>query len=173
MKKVNSYFKDNRNVVFLCRYTNPIDFTLEFLKSISSKSRVLYVSVNKSYSVLADKLKSEGISYSNWFFIDCVSSSLLMAEKPSPNCLYLSSPKSLVDLAIAIDDHMDKADLIVFDNISGLLAFNDNVSTLNLLNTLMAKVRDIKKRAVYLLFHDTNKEVMEDLALFADKVEVI
>jgi hypothetical protein len=173
MIDVNSYIKKNKNTVFLCRDTNPVEFTFDFLKSIPKKTRVLYVTVNKSYSVLADRLKGEGVDFSKWYFIDCISSSLLMAEKSSKQCLYLSSPKSLVDLAIAIDDHLPKFDLVVFDNITGLLSFNDVVSTLQLLNSLMSKIRSTKTRAVYLLFHDTDKQIMEDLALFADKVEII
>lgn len=173
MKKISDVFKKNQNVVFLCRNTNPIDFTVEFLKSIPAKSKVLYVTVNKSCSVLTDKFKGEGIDYSKWSFIDCISSSLFMPGKPSIQCQHLSSPSALVDLAMAMDDKLDKVDFIVFDNISGLLVYNGFVPVLQLLNSLMSKVRRTKVKVAYLLFHDTSKEVMEDLALFADKVEII
>lgn len=173
MKGAEIYFKKNKNIVFLCRKTNPVNFTIDFLKSLAPKTKVLYISVDKSFSILADKLTNEGIDYSRWFFIDCISSSLMMAESPSKQCLYLTSPKSLVDLAIAIDDHVGDTDVIIFDNISGLLVYNGNVPSLQLLNTLMSKIRHTHIKAVYLLAHDTNKEVMEDLSLFADKLEIV
>jgi len=173
MKIAESAFKKNQNVVFLCRDVNPIDFTIEFLKSIPKKSKVLYITVNKSCSVLTDKFKSEGIDYSKWSFIDCISSSLFMTGKTSSQCQHLSSPTALVDLAMAIDDKLKEVDFIVFDNISGLLVYNGDVPTLQLLNSLMSKVRQTKAKVAYLLFHDTGKEVMEDLALFADKVQVV
>jgi len=173
MKSVEFYFKKNKNIVFLCRKTNPVNFTIDFLKSLPSKSRVLYVSVDKSFSILTDKLANEGINYSRWFFIDCISSSLMMTESSSRQCLYLTSPKSLVDLAVAIDDKMNESDVIIFDSVSGLLVYNGNVPSLQLLNTLMSKIRQTNLKAVYLLAHDTNKEVMEDLSLFADKLEIV
>jgi KaiC/GvpD/RAD55 family RecA-like ATPase len=173
MKNILPIFKKNNNVVFLCRNTDPINFTIDFLKSLSPKTRVLYVTVNKSYSALSDKFNKEGINFSNWSFIDCISSSLFMAEKSSKQCLYLTSPQALVDLALAIDEKMKSVDVIVFDNISGLLVYNGSVPTMQLLNSLMSKVRQTKIKAAYLLFHDTNAEVMEDLALFSDKVEII
>ena len=174
MKNTFNGFKKDHNIVFLCRNTDPLEFTLELLKLVSKKpARVLYVSVNKSYPILAEKLKKEKIDFSKWFFIDCLSSSMLIAGAPSPQCLYLSSPKSLVDLAMAIDEKMASADLIILDSVSGLLSYNDYVPSLQLLNTLMAKVRQTKQRAIYLLSYDAKKEVMEDLSLFADKVEVV
>ncbi len=173
MKNILDIFKKNKNVVFLCRDSEPVDFTVHFLKSLPAKTKVLYVTVNKSYSVLADKFKSEGIDFSKWFFIDCISSSLFMTEKPSSNCLYLSSPSALVDLAMAIDDKMDNTSVIIIDNISGLLVYDGNVPVMQFLNSLMSKVRRTEVKAAYLLFHDTNKEIMEDLSLFADRVEIV
>ncbi len=174
MKDLFSDFKKNHNVVFLCRKENPLKFTFDLLGSVSKKStRVLYITVDKSYSILTEKLRRENINFSNWFFIDCLSSSILAAEMPSSQCEYLSSPRALVDLAMAIDGKIGKYDLIVFDNISSLLYYNDYVSVLQLLNSLMARVRKSKNHAAYLLSYDAKKEVMEDLALFADKVEIL
>jgi KaiC/GvpD/RAD55 family RecA-like ATPase len=173
MKPIDEYFKKNQNVVFLCRESDPITFTLNFLKTIPKNSKVLYVTTNKSFPILSSKFQSEKIDFSKWFFIDCISSSLMMAEKSSKQCVYLTSPESLVDLAMEIDGKLTEFDIIIFDNVSGLLTYNGNVATLQFLNSLMAKVRQAKNKAVYLLFHDTNKEVMEDLSLFADKVEII
>ncbi len=158
---------------FLCRNANPLEFTSELLKAVSKKSKVLYVSVNKPYSVLTPLFKKEKIDFSKWFFIDCISSSTLATESPSKQCLDIASPKSLVDLSMAINDRINSFDVIIFDSVSSLLSYNDYVPVLQLLNTLMANIRKSKNKAVYLLSYDAKKEVMEDLALVADKVVIL
>ena len=173
MKNILTDLKTNHNVVFLCRNTDPLKFTSELLKSVPKKSKILYVSVNKPCKILIEKLKKDDIDFSNWSFIDCISSSMLIAETPSKQCVHLSSPKAIVDLSLAIDDRMAKSNLIIFDSVSSLLSYNDYVPVLQFLNTLMANVRKTKTKVAYLLSYDAKKEVMEDLALFADKVAII
>lgn len=173
MKDFSVHLKKNKNIVFLCRNTDPLKFTLEFIKAIPKKSKVLYVSVNKPYSILTELFKKEKIDFSKWFFIDCISSSMLVAEFPSKQCLHIPSPKSLVDLAMAINQRIDSTDLIIFDSVSSLLSYNDYVPVLQLLNNLMANIRKSENKAVYLLSYDAKKEVMEDLALVADEVVVL
>lgn len=173
MKDISVHLKKNKNVVFLCRNTDPLEFTSELLKTIDKKSRVLYVSVNKPCSILTELFKKEKIDYSKWFFIDCISSSMLSAEFPSKQCLYLASPSSLVDLAVEINERIESSDLILFDSVSSLLYYNDYVSVLRLLNTLMANIRKSKNKGAYLLSYDVKKEVMEDLALFADELVIL
>lgn len=174
---LESAFKNlnkNQNSVFLCRSQNPINFISNLGKFASLNfKKVCYVSIDKSYSVLSEKFKKENIDCNNWFFIDCISSTLMVDQIPSKQCKYLTSPKALTDLSWEIIQRLNSSDLIILDNVSSLLVYNDNVSVLSFLNSLMSKVRQSKSRAIYLLSHDTNREVMEDLSLFADSLQVL
>jgi archaellum biogenesis ATPase FlaH len=164
----------NKNSVFLCRSKNPVEF-ISHLGLFVSKNfkKVCYVSIDKSYSILIKKFQSENIDCSKWLFIDCISSILMIDQVPSAQCKYLSSPQSLTDISWEMMQQLNSADIIILDNVSSLLIYNDDVSVLSFLNRFMSQVRKSNIRVAYLLSHDTNKEVMEDLALFADSVNIL
>lgn len=162
-----------RNNVIICRNSDPVDSMIEIVKVVSKKyKKICFVSVDKPFPILTAKFKKEGVDYSNISFVDCISS-LSLQQVPSRQCKYLDSPRALQSLAIILGEELHEADCLILDNVSSLLVYNDDVSALHFLNNLMHQMNFFNTKAVYLFTHDTRPEVMEDISLFADKVEII
>ncbi|VVB80289.1 Uncharacterised protein [uncultured archaeon] len=162
-----------KNLVVISRNSDPVESMLEIVKLVSPRyRRICFVSVDKPFTVLTERFRKEEIDYSKFSFIDCISS-LTLQQVVSKQCKYLDSPRALQNLALLLGEEIHKSDCIIFDNVSSLLLYNDTVPVLQFLNNLMHQINFSKLRGVFLLSHDTGKEVMEDLSLFADKVEVI
>lgn len=93
-------------------------------------SRILYISMNKTYKVLIDEFSIEDIDPSKFFFIDAITRAAVENE-PVDNCIFLYPPKDLRELFSSIIEIIKskEIDLLIFDPISGLTAYHnyDNI----------------------------------------------
>ena len=92
-----------------------------------------------------------------------------MVVQQSKQCLYVSSPTALTELALAMGK-LRQTDLIILDNISSLLLYNKDAEVLKFLHGMMTKIRQTKTKAVYSILKESKKEFVADLTLFADAV---
>lgn len=160
----------NSSTVLLCKSKNTNEALVDLCKSSSKKfKRICIVSVNKPFTSLIKTLHEKKIDYSNFHFIDCISATF-MQQIPSKQCTYISSPKALTELAIAIGGFIEDTDLIIFDNISGLFIHNGELMTLRFLNSIISRLSRTRIRGVYLLVGETKQELVADISLLVDKV---
>ncbi len=164
-----SQLKKNQNVVLISSSQDHEKTMSELHKAVSKKfKKICMITVNKSFSALIEKFQKQGIDYSNYYFIDCISKKNMIVEQ-SKQCLYVSSPTALTELALAMGK-LRQADLIILDNISSLLLYNKDAEVLKFLHSMMTKIRQTKTKAVYSILKESKKEFLADIELFADAV---
>jgi archaellum biogenesis ATPase FlaH len=143
-------------------------------RTISKEFRkICVVTVHNPFPVLVRKFQEEGINCSNYRFIDCISAKN-MAVKDSEQCIYISSPLALTELAIAMEKirTTHQMDLLILDNISSLLVYNNESAVLRFLHAMMTKLRRANVTTICPILEEEGKreEFMADLSLFADAV---
>ncbi len=164
-----SQLKKNQNVVLISSSRDHEKTMSELHKAVSKKfKKICMITVNKSFSALIEKFQKQGIDYSNYYFIDCISKKNMIVEQ-SKQCLYVSSPTALTELALAMGK-LRQVDLIILDNISSLLLYNKAAEVLKFLHSMMTKIRQTKTRAIYSILKESKKEFVADLTMFADAV---
>ncbi len=170
-KKTNilNQLKKDQNIVLISNSKEHEKAMIELHKAVSKKfKKICMITVNKSFSALIEKFQEQGIDYSNYFFIDCISKKNIIV-KQSKQCLYVSSPAALTELSLAIGK-LGQIDLIILDNISSLLLYNKDAEVLKFLHSMMTKIRQTKTKAVYSILKESKKEFLADIELFADAV---
>ena len=161
--------KKNQNVVLISSSRDHEKTMSELHKAVSKKfKKICMITVNKSFSTLIKKFQEEKIDYSNYCFIDCISKKNMIVQQ-SKQCIYVSSPTALTELALTIGK-LRQIDLIILDNISSFLLYNEDAELLKFLHGMMTKIRQTKTKAVYSILKESKKEFVADLTLFADAV---
>lgn len=171
-ENILSCLKKNQNVVVVSNSQNHEQTMIDLHKAMSKKfKRICMVTIHKAFSILIKKFQEEGIDYSNYYFIDCISEGLTKV-KDSKQCIYVPSPAAMTKLSITIEEvrKTHGIDLMIFDNISSLLIYNDKIAVLQFLNFIMTKTRQTNTKAIYSILQKDMKESMEDISLFADAV---
>jgi hypothetical protein len=165
--------ENNSNLVVSCLNSNLDEQITNFYRDVGKKfKRIGVVTINRSFSALKERLEQNKIDFSNFYFLDCISA-MRMQQIKSDQCTYVSSPYSLTELALDLSFLINKFDLIIIDNINGLLLYNSEVLVLRFLNSLMSKIQINKKKAVYWIIPNGKSSIVSDISLFADKVVVV
>lgn len=104
------------------------DYTNYVVKLVkNSKSKVCYVSLNKSCKSLFSLFEKKGINKEKLYFVDCISA---MFEAPDKikNCDYVSAPYNLGEVSAAINAAIHKGHVfVIFDSLSNLLIWGSSV----------------------------------------------
>lgn len=146
-----------RVVLFVTRAKNYQKANIEILKTIImlNKFSGIYITAGRPYSVISENLKNSGIDIEKIFFIDCVTRMYFAPKgvvlgKPgmemTQECLYLSSPANLTELAVAISQAIGmvkepKNKFIFVDSLSMLLVYNDENTIIKFIHFLTTKVK--------------------------------
>jgi hypothetical protein len=168
--KITKALNKDQNLVVLCKTKSSEGVMFDMCKDLSKKfNNVCIVTVNRPFSSLREKLNAENIDYSKFQFVDCISAKY-MEQIPSKQCIYISSPRALTEMAITLTQMAKNLEVIIIDNINGLFLYNGEVLTLRFLNSLVIRLRKTNTKILYLLLGETSKDRLADLSLFADKV---
>ena len=65
-----------------------------------------YVTINKPYAHITEQLKGKNIQTDNLFFIDCITKNIGAKAPKANNCVFLESPSSLTNIAIALHEYV-------------------------------------------------------------------
>jgi hypothetical protein len=173
MEKIISLKKSlegGQSIVLVCNKESPGEALLDLCESAKGKfKKICIVSANMPYFSLAEKLKGRKIDFSKFHFIDCISASS-MKQIPAKQCEYISSPRALTELAIALNNLSSETDLVILDSFSGLVLHNNILLVLRFMNSITSKFRQNSLKSVCLVVGETKKETLADLSLFADRV---
>jgi len=138
-----------------------------------TQEKVCYVTLNDPFDCIASNLGNREIS--GLFFIDCVSSTV-KSPKAERNVAFVSSPRALTEISIAIKSALAKgSDFIVFDSISAMLVYEEPLSILKFIHSIVLALRQTKSEAAFIiLMEDAASGIFKDLKMFVDGViEVI
>ncbi|MBW2965956.1 hypothetical protein KY342_02515, partial [Candidatus Woesearchaeota archaeon] len=131
---------------------------------------ILAILTHKSASTLASEFKKNNIDDSNYCFIDFVEED----NKPK-KCFTIPCLSALTELALKIEKikKAHKIDLIILDNVSTMIIYNDNVTILKFLHNMMIKTRKKSGKAIYSILKEGNEKLIADISLFADEIAEI
>jgi len=107
-----------------------------------------------------------------FFFIDAVTASVKTPEE-NDNVVFISSPRALTELNITLNKVLEvgNLDCTVFDSLSTLLVYEDQMTVIRFVHNVMAKLRTTNSKGVFTaLKEDITTNLMKDLNMFADKV---
>ncbi len=162
----------DQNIVLICNSKENEKVMIDLHKAVSKKfKKICMITISKSFSNLIKEFKKQGIDYSNYCFIDCISAENSKV-KDSKQCIYVPSPVALTELAISIDKmrKIHRVNLIILDNISSFLIYNKELPILRFLHAMMIKIRKTDIKAIYSILQEGRKSFIADLTLFADAV---
>ena len=144
------------------KYNESLKTALDFLKK--SNRKICYVSLNKPFTNI------EGYGKGNLMIIDCVTASV---KKPQSheNVEFVSSPKALTEMSIAIKKAIEKGyDFLFFDSVSTLLLYNDKFTTLKFIHSIISMLRTMNCKGMFVILEDSDNDFIKDLSMFADNI---
>ena len=118
---------------------------------------------------MAEKKK---INLDRFFFVDCISQTLFNPEKEK-SCRYISSPKSLTELSLALNEPLaqDK-DIIFIDSLSTLAIYHSVAEIARFVNSISQKIKSSNHTSEILLISsgDKNKDLFSQCEILVDRV---
>jgi len=160
------------SLVFILEGFRYVSKIVEINQEISKEfKRICYVSFTKPAKRVAQELLNSGVDISGYSFIDCISEEI--GEDKRFGATYLTSPKYLEELSSAvIGNIMQKnSQIVIFDSISGLLIYNEELNAMKFLNALTQAIGKNKRKMIFfVLEEDMRKSLLKDIELFADKI---
>ena len=171
-KDMDKDINKNDIVVFLVpnkKYSAVLD---NIVKTVSkSYKKICYVSLNKPYYTVLKTFSEAKLDTKNIFFIDCVSQKAKQSK--GINVSYVSSPKALTELNITINNVLSKqkTEIMVFDSLSTLLVYQQSLSIIKFVHSIISTLRNSNSKCVFLcLKEDIKTDLVKDISMFADKV---
>ncbi len=171
-KNIDKDIRKNDIIVFLIPNKKYSAVLADIIKTVSkSYKKICYVSLNKPcYTVVKDFSEARADT-KKLFFIDCVSQNAKQSK--GINVSYVSSPKALTELNIAINKVLgiQKTELMVFDSLSTLLVYQQTMTIIKFVHSIISTLRNNGSKAVFLcLKEDIKTDLVKDISMFADKV---
>ena len=135
-------------------------------------SRICCVSLNRPCETVASMLKKSEADIEKIIFIDCTTSNF-SRPKTGINVFYVSSPKALTELSIAINKAItkEKAKVLVFDSLCTLLLYEQPSTVIKFSHSVISRLRENKVKGVFICLRDDIKsELFKDISMFVDKI---
>lgn len=160
---------DENNVILLVIPGKSYYPTLIDIVKQLNEEQGLYVTVNTPYSSLTKTFRKKGINCDKYFFIDAVSATS-KSDTSAKNCIFVSSPGTLTELSIAIDELIknQKPKFIIFDSLSALLIYSKVKSVMQFTQNLSAKIKENNINALFPITKD--EALINTTSIFANKV---
>ena len=147
------------------------DLNMHIVKLITKKSpKGAYVSLNKPYYSLVESMSKNKIKHNNFLFIDCIGREEL---KGVENCIFLKSPESLTNIAIALDrSYRDKEHGFIFlDSIDTLSVYHDPKLLIKFVRSTIERIRETNKLGMMIGLHQgTDPQILSEISAVCDKV---
>lgn len=135
-----------KNIYLVSSGSRDCDAANEILLPIllrEEKRAGIYVTLNKGYIVIKQKLEQQGVDTPRLYFIDGISKAGQKQGK-ADNCTFLSGPDSLTELSLVITQAINsgKFDFLFFDSLSTLLMYHDLKTIEKFNHYLISKLRE-------------------------------
>jgi hypothetical protein len=144
---------------------------IKILKKIKNK-KICYVTLNKGADVLLESLNKNKINQKNFFFIDCVSKTIIQ-PKERENCQFISSPNALIEISLTINKCIDSGfPLVIVDSLSTFMIYHDSETIIHFFHSLSNKIRNEEGKILILTISNKDKdsEVFKKMEIIVDKI---
>jgi len=145
--------------------------SLKVVKELA-KSKVCYVTLNKTYQSIKEYFEKNKISARNFSYIDAISSTIRITKKEEDHCRFVSSPSALTELSLEISRSLKlNVDYIIFDSITNLLIHNDKKTVEKFVSLLLTKIKQSNTKGIlFALDIKEYKAFIKKMSVFADTV---
>jgi archaellum biogenesis ATPase FlaH len=144
---------------------------IEIIRNIQDK-KICYITLNKGIDALLSSFEENKINIKNISILDCVSETVF-SPKPEPNCTFISSPKALTELSLAINNCINSnSSIILIDSLSTLMIYHDAETINKFVHNLSNRARTGKDKhlIIFISDKDKNSEVFKKIEIIVDKV---
>ena len=152
------------------QYTKVI---VDIAKQLSDNyDKTCYVSLNRPHEALINSLIKNKVDTKKFTFVDAISHVTQTKVETQADCIFVSSPRSLTELTLAIKKaSMKKPVALLFDSLSTLLIYHKGPDVTQFIHAMINKIRMGDMVAVFtVLKGDVNTGIIKDISMFVDKV---
>ena len=171
---VRAGIQENQVIVLIIPDEQYSQKLLGITKELAQLSEsMLYVSLNRPYGTLLESFSGAGIESGKFYFVDAVTQTAQRVNGGGEKIKYVSSPGSLTELSLTLTKLLDsqKFDYLLFDSLSTLLVYEEELVVTKFIHSLMSKVRVVKCKSVFTcLKRDVESVLIKDLNMFADRI---
>ncbi|MBI2673516.1 hypothetical protein HYX19_04595 [Candidatus Woesearchaeota archaeon] len=171
LQKELSSNKENR-IYLLVTDTEDYHYSiLSLLEYFTDKLKLegIYITFNRPYSTIVNKLKGDKIDTSKICFIDCTGK-----KESNENCFFIDGPQSLTELSILITSITDSKNVgfLLFDSLSALLVYNKKDIVERFTHYLMNKARLFNTLSFFIILKEdeASNKITPNISLFCDKI---
>ncbi len=164
--------KNGKIVLIETDPNNHRDMTIEILeKTTKDKNRCIYVSLNRPCESLNELFKNSSINKNSILTIDCTTSE----TKTKSNCINISSPRKLTDMAIVLEETIKKLksenSFLVFDSISTLSTYQEDKTLIHFFHFLVNKIKENKINAIFITpKNEEDENVISNISQLCDEI---
>ena len=151
-------------------YSSDIITAAKKMGSVSGN--FIYVSLNKPFKPLTQKLKAGRVNISKILFVDGISKSAGQNVE-ADNCICVESAGALTKLSLIVTKAINskKFDGLLFDSLSTLLIYNKKEAVTKFVQSMVNKLRKAKMTGAFTALEgDTEEGLLKDIGLFVDEI---
>lgn len=133
--------------------------------------RICYITLNKTTLSLRETFKRENIDAKKFYFVDTVTPQLFKNVYPD-NCLMIESLDDMKKFrdVLRIVVRMHKADLLVFDSLSSLLAYKSDDDVARFLERFLLSLDETKTETILLAMKQSeDREAIKQASMMVDE----
>ncbi len=145
-------------------YRNAVNDVIGFSKDFK---KPCYVTLNEPFEKIRGLYGNKKL-----LIVDCVTSTV-KTPPDDDEVLFVSSPKSLTEISIAIQKSFDDfgSDFLIFDSISTLMVYEKSVRMMKFIHNMILKLRGENANSILIVMKDDmGDDILKDLSMFVDKV---
>lgn len=135
--------------------------------------KICYVNCSRPYQSLLVDFKINKINSSPFFFIDCITKTVVKKPKKEKKVIFISKPTAYEEIKKTVCKLLQQkqCDLLIFDSISSLLVYKKDVMVTMFLHGIMAMMKGFHCPAIFLLHsEDVEKKTIKQLGVVVDKI---
>lgn len=138
-----------------------------------SYNKILYVNLNELYNSLIYRIRSLKLNTEKFFFVDAITMTSDRNLKKHDNCIYISSPNSLIELSLGITQAINtqNPDALIFDSLSTLLIYEKDSTVTKFIHSLIGKIKAARLDSFFTALEgDAQNEAIKNLSMFVNRV---
>ena len=133
----------------------------------------VYVTLNRSFETVAERLKKRNVDTEMIIFIDAVTKTAGGKLEKTEKCLFIGNPENVSDISMAMDQAVraipEKEKFLFFDSLNTLLLYNQPATVAKFIHFISTKMRVWKVKGIIIsLEKESDKELIDELSQFCD-----
>lgn len=174
MIDIKNELKGNKTILLVIPSTTYNEAVLDVVKQVSEADRICYISMNKTLKSLRESFGKNNINDDKFFYIDCITKTMRNVEDEE-NCIFCHSPNDLTEIGLAVSKaQARKPNIIIFDSLSTLLVYHDDLIATKFAQSLINKIRESGMCGIFtILEKDKDATMSKNMGMMMDKVLIV